>query len=245
MRSSSGVAASVWRCRYSAVMPRCRCCLLGEGGDVPGHALEGVLVDATDVEREADPLRDRVDQTGMHLDLTDGADRALAGRARQPLELEDALGHDEAGVEPEVHRRRAGVVAAPVDGDVGVDVAGDRGHDPDPVAGVLEHPGLLDVHLDPAGEVVEHVDRLAPALGLVARLVRVLPEAPPVVDRQELLLQLLLGDALKHDPTAEHHLAEARALLLEERDKLQWEAEPSSSFSLQTSSAVTTPIVPS
>ena len=77
------------------------------------------------------------------------------------------------------------MVAAAVDDDVGVHVAGDRGHDADPVAGVLEHARLLDVHLDPAGEVVEDVDALPPALRLVARLLGVLPEAAAVVDRPE------------------------------------------------------------
>ena len=50
-------------------------------------------------------------------------DRAFAGLAREPLELEHALGRDEAGVLAEVHRRGPGVVAPPVDGHVGVDVA--------------------------------------------------------------------------------------------------------------------------
>ena len=53
-------------------------------------------------------------------------------------------------VESQVHRRRARVVAAAGHDDVGVDIAGDRVHDPDPVAGVLEDARLLDVHLDPA-----------------------------------------------------------------------------------------------
>ncbi len=100
------------------------------------------------------------------------------------------------------------MVAAAVHDDVGVDVAGDRGHDPDPIRGVLKHACLLDVHLDPACEAVEDVNRLAPARGLVSRCLRVLPEAPPVVERKKALLQLLLGDALRHDPAAEQHLAE-------------------------------------
>ena len=53
-------------------------------------------------------------------------DRPLARLARQPLELEDRLGEGSVGVEAEVHRRRAGVVAAAVDDDVRMDVAGDR-----------------------------------------------------------------------------------------------------------------------
>ena len=128
-------------------------------------------------------------------------------------------------VEAEVHRRRAGVVAAAVDDDVRVHVAGDRGHEPDPVAGVLEHARLLDVHLDPAGQVVEDVRALPPALGLVTGVGGVLPEAPPVVDRAEALAQVLLGDALGDDPAAEQHLPEAGALLLEERDQLERQVE--------------------
>src|SRR5262249_51387508 len=174
----------------------------------------------------ADALGNRVDDRRMYVDLADGADRALAGRVREPLELEDALRHDGAGVEPEVHRRRAGVVGTAVDDDVGVDVARDPVHDPDPVAGVLEDARLLDVHLDPAGEVVQDVDRLAPAPRLVAGRYGVLPEAPPVVERAEALLQLLFRDALRHDPAAEQHLAEPGALLLEERDQLQRQVEP-------------------
>ena len=161
----------------------------------------------------------------MHLDLADGADRPLACGAGKPLELEDALGDHGARVEPEVHRRRAGVVAPPVDDDVRVDVAGDPVHDADPVAGVLEDARLLDVHLDPAGEAVEDPDRLLPALGFVAGRLRVLPEAPAVVDRAEALLQLRLGHPLGHDPTPEQHLAEAGSLLLEERDQLQRQVE--------------------
>ena len=74
-------------------------------------------------------------------------------------------------------------------------------------------------------EVVEDVLALAPARGLVPGRLRVLPEAPPVVDRAERLLQLLLGDALRDDPAAEQHLPEAGALLLEERDELERQAE--------------------
>ena len=118
------------------------------------------------------------------------------------------------------------MVAAARDDDVGVDVAGDRVDDADPLARVLQHARLLDVHLDPAGEVVEHVDRLLPARRLVAGGLGVLPEAAAVVDRAEPLAQVLLRDALEHDPAAEQHLAEARALLLEERDQLQRQAEP-------------------
>ena len=131
-----------------------------------------------------------------------------------------------AGVEPEVHRRRARMVAAAVDDRVGVDVAGDRRDDADPVPRVLQHAGLLDVHLDPAGEAVEDVDRFAPALRLVARVGRVLPEAAGRRRSRGTLAQLLLGDALRHDPAAEQHLPEARALLLEERDQLQRQVEP-------------------
>ena len=112
------------------------------------------------------------------------------------------------------------MVAAPLYPDVGVDVAGDRVHDADPLAGVLQHAGLLDVHLDPAREVVEHVDRLAPAARLVPGGLGVLPEAPAVVDRAKPLAQVLLGHPLEHDPAAEQHLPEPRALLLEERDQL-------------------------
>jgi hypothetical protein len=53
----------------------------------------------------------------------------------------------------------------------------------------------------------------------------VVPEATAVVDRAEAVLQLLLGHALGHDPAPEQHLAEARALLLEEGDQLQRKAE--------------------
>ena len=88
-------------------------------------------------------------------------------------------------------RRSIGVAPAwsprPVDDDVGVDVAGDRVDDADAVARVLEHARLLDVHLDPAGEVVEHVAALAPARRLVAGGLGVLPEAAPVVERAERL----------------------------------------------------------
>ena len=53
-----------------------------------------------------------------------------------------------------------------------------------------------------------------------------LPEAATVVDRAEALAQVVLGHALGHDPAAEQHLSETRALFLEERDQLQRQAEP-------------------
>ena len=118
----------------------------------------------------------------MNLDLADRPHRALARRARQALELDDALGENQPRVEPEVHRCRACMVGTALHRDVGVHVPGDGRDDADPVPRVLEHARLLDVHLDPAGEVVEDVDRLAPALGLVAGLGRVIPERPAVVD---------------------------------------------------------------
>ena len=117
------------------------------------------------------------------------------------------------------------MVAAAVHGHVGVHVTGDRGHDPCPVPRVLQHARLLDVHLDPAREVVEHVARLAPAGWLVAGLLRVLPEAAAVVDRAEVLAKVVLGHPLGHDPAAEQHLPEAGALFLEEGDQLQRQAE--------------------
>ena len=118
------------------------------------------------------------------------------------------------------------MIGPALDRDVGVHVAGDRRDDADPVARVLEDARLLDVHLDPAREVVEDVDRLAPALRLVARLGRVLPERAPVVGGAEGLAQLILGDALQHDAAPEQHLPEARALLLEEGDELERQVEP-------------------
>ena len=62
--------------------------------------------------------------------------------------------------------------------------------------------------------------RLPPARGLVAGGLGGVPErdAVLVADR---LAQLLLAHALEHDPRAEQHLPEARALLLEERDQPQ------------------------
>src|SRR5262249_30282879 len=97
---------------------------------------------------------------------------------------------------------------------------------PDPVPRVLEHAGLLDVHLDPAGQVVEDPRAIAPPLRFVARVGGVVPEAPAVVDRAEALAELLLGDALRDDPAAEEHLAEPAALPLEERDELERQPEP-------------------
>ncbi len=87
----------------------------GEGGDVAGDAAEGVVVGPTDVEREADALRDRVDQARRHLDLADRPDGSRTGVAGQPLELEHALRQHGRRVETEVHGRGARVVAAAVD----------------------------------------------------------------------------------------------------------------------------------
>ena len=178
--------------------------------------------DGAQVEREAHAAGDDVDQARLHLDLADRADDAAAELVREALELDDRLGRRDRGVEAEVHRRRAGVVGAAAEVQIAVDVADDRLDDPESRAGVLQDAALLDVHLDPAGQVVERVDRLAPARGLVAGRLGGVPErdAVLVADR---LAQLLLADALQHDPRAEQHLPEARALLLEERDQPQRE----------------------
>src|SRR5918995_546589 len=202
------------------------CHLPGEGLDVAGNRAERLLDDAAGVEREPRLSRDDVDDPRLELDLADRADGAVPRLPRQPLDLEDDLRGRGRDVEAEVHRRRAGVVGPSLHPDVRVDVAGDRVDDADAVAGVLEHTSLLDVELDPAREVVEDAKRLAPAPRLVARLLGVLPERPPVVDRPELLAQLLLRDALRGDPAPEQHLPEARALLLEEGDELKGKVEP-------------------
>ena len=91
---------------------------------------------------------------------------------------------------------------------------------PSRVCGVLQDAALLDVHLDPAGQAVERADALAPARGLVAGGLGGVPERASVLVADR-LPQLLLGHALEHDPRAEQHLPEARALLLEERDQPQ------------------------
>ena len=180
----------------------------------------------THVEREADALRDSVDQARRHLDLADRPHGSRTGVAGQPLELEHALRQHRRRVETEVHGRGARVVAAAVDGHVSVHVAGDGADDADAVAGVLEHPRLLDVHLDPAGQAVEDVGGLPPEPRLEAGLLGVLPEAAPVVDRPETLPEVVVGDALGDDPAPQQHLSEARALLLEERDQPERQAEP-------------------
>src|ERR1700716_4015376 len=71
--------------------------------------------------------------------------RPPARASGEPLQLDRSLRQNQRGIEPEIHRCRTGVVAAAVDEDVRVDVAGDRVHYADPVAGVLGHPRLLAV----------------------------------------------------------------------------------------------------
>jgi hypothetical protein len=123
--------------------------------------------------------------------------------------------------------------------------AGNRVDDADRVPRVLQDPALLDVRLDPAREVVEDVDALAPALGLVAGLRGVLPEAPPVVDRAEVLLRsssvtrrvmirLPRRPTLKPEPSSSRN-----------ETSMSGRPSPSSSFSRHASSAMTTPSVPS
>ena len=146
--------------------------------------------------------------------------------AREPLELEDGLRHHRGRVEPEVHRRGAGMIAAAVHCHVRPVHPGDRVDDADPVPRVLQDAALLDVRLDPAGEIVEDVDALAPASRVTAGVGGVLPEAAPVVDRPNRLLEVLLGHALGDDTAAEQADVEARALLLEEGDQRQGQAEP-------------------
>src|SRR5207247_11203425 len=95
-------------------------------------------------KREPDPACDRVDQPGIDLDLADRADGPAPRLARDPLQLNRGLAEHERRIEPEVHRRRARVVAAAVDDDVCVHVAGYRLDDADPITRVLEDPRLLD-----------------------------------------------------------------------------------------------------
>ena len=181
---------------------------------------------AADVERDPHAPGDDVDHPRLDLDLADRRDRPVAGLPRQPLELERDLGGDRQRVDAHVHRRRARVVVAAGDLDVAVDVARDRLDHADLLGRVLEHPALLDVALHPGADVVEHAGRLLPAHGLVAGLLGVLEERPPVVDRPEALAQVGLLHAVRADAAAEEHLAEAGALLLEEGDQPQRQLEP-------------------
>ena len=136
--------------------------LLRERLNAAGDRVESRLDDPTRVEREPGAAGHDVDDPRLELDLADRADGPVAGLAREPLHLEDHPGGHRRDVEPEVHGRRAGVVGAALEDDVGVDVAGDRRHDAEAVARVLEDAGLLDVELDPAREAVEDAERLAP-----------------------------------------------------------------------------------
>ena len=220
--------------------------VLHECRDVPGDAAVDLLVDAADVEGEANALRDHVDQARMHLDLADRADRALPCGAHEPLELEDRVGERQPGVEPEVHRRRTRVVAAAVHGRVGVHIAGDRRHDPDPVPRVLQHACLLDVHLDPTREVVEDVQRLAPERPARSRPPRACSQKlrPSSIARKRSRksssvtrwAMILLPSSICPKPEPSSSRKEISC---------SGRPSPSSSFSRHTSSAVTTPIVPS
>src|SRR5829696_1679572 len=78
--------------------------------------------------------------------------------AYSALQLKHALCHNEAGILTEVHGCRPGVIAAPVDSDVGVNVACYGVDHAYPILRVLENARLLDVKLDPTDEVVEHAD---------------------------------------------------------------------------------------
>ena len=70
-------------------------------------------------------------------------------------------------------------------------------------------------------QVVEDVGALPEPFGLIAGLGRVLPEGAAIVDRANPLPQLFLAHPARHDPAAQHHLPEARALLLQKRDRLK------------------------
>ena len=126
-----------------------------------------------------------------------------------------------------------------------MDVAGDRPHDPDPVARVLQDAGLLDVHLDPAHEVVEdgrpratgparsRPPRRAPRSSVRRRS----PGTSRAAARRSpgrAMIRLPSSICPKPEPSSS-------------RKETSWSGSPrpSSSFSRQTSSAVTTPIVPS
>ena len=157
---------------------------------------------------------------------------------------------DSATGRPGSRRKSIGVAPAwsprPCTMQVGVDVAGDRRHDAHAVARVLEHPCLLDVHLDPAGEVVEDVDRLAPA--------RRLRSPPPRACSQKLrpssrarkrsrrsssvtrwaMIRLPSSICPKPEPSSSRNEISCSG-----------RPRPSSSSRRHTSSAVTTPSVPS
>ena len=183
---------------------------------------------------------------GCDLDLADRADGAVPRGARRAARAREST-------RPPAARDRAGSPSAlhprgrrDRDGHVGVNVSGDRGHDSDPVPGVLQDAGLLDVHLDPAGEIVEHVDRLAPAAPARSRPPR---RAPRSCDRRRSRgsdsrrsssvtrwAMILLPSSIWPKPEPSSSRKEISC---------SGRPRPSSSFSRQTSSAVTTPIVPS
>ena len=83
---------------------------------------------------------------------------------RKALELQHALGSYESGILSLVHGRCPCVVGASLDGYVAVDISHDCLDNPEPVAGVLERPPLLDVHLDPSEETIQNNERARGAI---------------------------------------------------------------------------------
>jgi hypothetical protein len=93
------------------------------------------------------------------------------------------------------------------------------------------------VHLDPAGQVVEHVAALAPALGLVAGLAACSQKRAGRRRRAEALAQLLLGDALGMILLPRSIWPKPEPSSSRKEIELERQVEPSSAFSRQTSSA--------
>ena len=89
------------------------------------------------------------------------------------------------------------MVTPTVDDDVRMNVPRDRVNDSDAISCVLQHPRLLDVHLDPPREVVEHVNRVTPAFRRISSLDGVLPETTPIVESTKMLAKILVGDTLE------------------------------------------------
>src|SRR5215210_4326438 len=149
---SSGAGDRIWRCLYSTVMPR------------SPAALSAKVAMSRATPRKASSSTPRMSREK----------RASPGTALMRPGF-SSISPTVPTVPPpasRTRRSRSSVVAAAVDHDIGVDVACDGVDEADTIARVLQDARLLDVQLDPAVQVVEDLDRLSPASGLVAGLLR-------------------------------------------------------------------------
>src|SRR4051794_28842355 len=113
--------------------------------DLADQRIEQPRIGRTRVDRHRRLRRNDIRRVRLDLDRSDGRHRPLA---RAPTHVEDEPCRLDEGIGPRVHRRRPGMVGAPLEHLEAARLAGNRRHDPERLVELCEHGSLLDVHLE-------------------------------------------------------------------------------------------------